>query len=250
MRCIKTIIALINCLIIALTSCYDTNLPCDQDCLIGFIDQYLEALVAHDPMSLPLSKDVQYTENGQTLELGDGMWGPANAVRDYKLYFVDTTNSQAAIFCMVEENGHPEIVAMRLKIDHNKISEIEKIVARIEPDKWCKPESLVEKPINKMSAGEQFATGFSTFITRIRERRFPVVDEVRGLIFGFPMFVHLGDVQSIKIIGIPGVDTIPKKFPPFNLQAGEIFKISGGQIHEIEANGTVVPYGAGSGWDD
>jgi hypothetical protein len=64
------------------------------------------------------------------------------------------------------------------------------------------------------------------------------------------MFVHNGDVQSIKIIGVAGVDTIPKKFPPFNLQAGEIFKISGGQIHEIEANGTVVPYGAGSGWDD
>lgn len=36
-------------------------------------------------------------------------------------------------------------------------------------------------PIHKMAAGEQFATGFSTFITSIRERRFPVVDEERGL---------------------------------------------------------------------
>jgi hypothetical protein len=74
-----------------------------------------------------------------------------------------------------------------------------------------------------------------SYITRIQPRRLTIIDEKLGLVFGFPMFVHKGDVQSIKIIGVPGVDTIPKKFPPFNLQAGEIFKISGGQIHEIEA---------------
>lgn len=89
-----------------------------------------------------------------------------------------------------------------------------------------------------------------SYITRIQPRRLTIIDEKLGLVFGFPMFVHKGDVQSIKIIGVPGVDTIPKKFPPFNLQAGEIFKISDGKIHEIEANGTVVPYGASSGWDN
>jgi len=147
MRYNKTIIALTIYVIIALTSCYVNYPPCDRDCLISFINQYLEALIAHNPASLPLTKNARYTENGQTIQLGDGMWGPANAVRDYKLYFVDTTNNQAGIFCVVEENGHPEIVALRLKIDHHKISEIEKIVARIEPDKWCKPDSLVEQPI-------------------------------------------------------------------------------------------------------
>jgi hypothetical protein len=89
-----------------------------------------------------------------------------------------------------------------------------------------------------------------SYITRIWPRRLNIIDEKLGLVFGFPMFVHKGDVQFVKIIGVPGVDTIPKKFPPFNLQAGEIFKISGGKIHEIEANGMVVPYGAGNGWDE
>jgi hypothetical protein len=87
------------------------------------------------------------------------------------------------------------------------------------------------------------------YITRIWPRRLTIIDEELGLVFGFPMFQHKGDVQFVKIIGVPGVDTIPKKFPPFNLQAGEIFKIHGGKIHEVEANGMVVPYGAGSGWD-
>ena len=34
-----------------------------------------------------------------------------------------------------------------------------------------------------------------------------------------------------------------------NLQAGEIFKIRGGTIHEIEATGTSLPYGTKNPWD-
>lgn len=63
------------------------------------------------------------------------------------------------------------------------------------------------------------------------------------------MFVHRGNVRSIDIVGVPGVGTIQRPFGPINLQAGEIFKISGGKIHEIEANGFLLPYGSGSGWE-
>jgi hypothetical protein len=48
---------------------------CDRACLEGFVDQYLAALVAQDPSRLPLAKNARYTENGQELKLGDGMWG-------------------------------------------------------------------------------------------------------------------------------------------------------------------------------
>jgi hypothetical protein len=64
------------------------------------------------------------------------------------------------------------------------------------------------------------------------------------------MFVHKGDVQFVNILGVPGVDTNLKKFSPINLLTGEIFKISSGRIHEIEANSVVFPYGYGSGCDD
>ena len=78
-------------------------------------------------------------------------------------------------------------------------------------------------PIHKMTAGEQFDTGFSTFITQIRERRFPVVDEERGLV-------------------PPPYDT------PYTTMIGELFKIKSGQIHRIEAVLLPVPYGMPSGW--
>jgi hypothetical protein len=41
-----------------------------------------------------------------------------------------------------------------------------------------------------MSCGAQFATGFTKVITRVQERRFPVVDEERGLVLSAIRFDH------------------------------------------------------------
>ena len=38
-------------------------------------------------------------------------------------------------------------------------------------------------------------------------------------------------------------------YKPFDLPAAHIFKIYGGQIHEIEALGFIAPYKAPTGWD-
>ncbi len=48
---------------------------CDYACLEGFVNHYLDVLAAHDPSRLPLAKNARYTDNGQRLKLGDGMWG-------------------------------------------------------------------------------------------------------------------------------------------------------------------------------
>jgi hypothetical protein len=55
--------------------------------------------------------------------------------------------------------------------------------------------------------------------------------------------------ETVKFTGVPGVESLSKAFGPMNLQAGEIFKIYGGQIHEIDANGLMIPYGSDSNWD-
>ena len=102
--------------------------------------------------------------------------------------------------------------------------------------------------MNALGCGAQIDAGELQYITRIRPRRLVIIDEEKGLVFAFPMFVHRGAVREVKITGVPGVLTRPKPFGPINLQAGEIFKISGGKIHEIEAMGVLVPYGAASGW--
>ncbi len=50
------------------------SIPCDRACLEDFVDQYLDALVAHDSSRLPLAPNALYTENGQALAMNDAMW--------------------------------------------------------------------------------------------------------------------------------------------------------------------------------
>ncbi len=71
---------------------------CDRACLEGFVNQYLAALVAQYPAKLPLAKNARYTENGQELKLGDGMWGPTVTLGNYKLYFADPQSGQVGFF--------------------------------------------------------------------------------------------------------------------------------------------------------
>jgi hypothetical protein len=106
---------------------------CDRDCLIGISEQYLDALAAKDAKRLTLaSANVKYTENGQRLLLGDGLWNSITGRGTYILHTADQTAGQIVTIATLRENGTPLIVAVRLKVDNRRLSEIETIVARSE----------------------------------------------------------------------------------------------------------------------
>jgi hypothetical protein len=63
--------------------------PCDRRCLSGLLDGYVDALVAHEPSRLPLAPAVRFAENGQRLELGDGLWHTATGKGGYRLDLAD-----------------------------------------------------------------------------------------------------------------------------------------------------------------
>lgn len=105
---------------------------CDRECLIGFAEQYLDALVAQDPKRLPLSPNVKFTENGQRLTLGDGFWNSVSGRGTYKLYVADVPKGQVVVFSTMRETGTPLIMAVRLKVENRRISEIEEILAHSE----------------------------------------------------------------------------------------------------------------------
>ena len=88
------------------------------------------------------------------------------------------------------------------------------------------------------------------YITMVRPRHLTIIDEQKGLVLGFPRFVHRGATRVEKIAGVEGVDTMPMNFGPIDLQASEMFKVTRGKIHEIEATGFLNPYMAPTGWDD
>src|SRR5689334_1979985 len=103
---------------------------CNRECLQGFITQYLNAMVAHNPKTLPLAANVRFTEDTKTLPLGEGLWKGASKLRSYRQDFLDIREGMAASHVIVEEGGNPVMLALRLKITDKKISEIETMVTR------------------------------------------------------------------------------------------------------------------------
>jgi hypothetical protein len=105
-------------------------LNCNRTCLEGQIDQYLAAVVAHDPKRLPLSEDVMYTENNQVLEVGDGFWKTAAGIGNYKHVFADPEFGQVGFMGTMQEAGAPLLMSLRLRIELGRITEIESIYFR------------------------------------------------------------------------------------------------------------------------
>jgi len=98
--------------------------------LEGLMNQYLEALVAHQPERLPLSKKVKHTENTIPLPVGEGLWATASDLPTYHLYVSDPQSGQVGVFAFMKENGFPILISSRLKTEKGLITEIENIVVR------------------------------------------------------------------------------------------------------------------------
>ena len=103
---------------------------CSCECLRGFITQYLDAMISHNPKAIPTAPNARFTEDTKTLPLGEGLWKGASKVRAYRQDFLDVREGVAASHVVVEENGTPVMLALRLKIENGKIAEIETMVTR------------------------------------------------------------------------------------------------------------------------
>ena len=111
---------------------------CDRECLDGFIDQYLDAMVKHDTKLVPLTKNVKMTENGQRLDPGDGLWRSMSSKGTYRLFVTDVQAGEVAFIGTIREQGRqagqevPGVVGMRLRVVNRQIPEVELFVVRNE----------------------------------------------------------------------------------------------------------------------
>jgi hypothetical protein len=95
----------------------------------------------------------------------------------------------------------------------------------------------------------QINSGVFQYITVIDDRRVLVADEQTGLALGFSHFHHAFTQHEFQIFNDPSRDVVKMDYKPFDLPAMHIFKIWGGQIHEIEAMGFTAPYNSPTGWE-
>ena len=102
--------------------------------------------------------------------------------------------------------------------------------------------------LGRLGCREQFNTGMFGYITKIHDRRYPVVDEERGLVLAFVIFAHPG---TVKTANVPGVGVMPmpaSALRPFDTDLTELFKIKAGKLRRVEAVVASMPYGMPSAW--
>jgi hypothetical protein len=129
---------------------------CTREALKGTIQKYFAALEAHNPSSLPLASNVKFTENGVEMAIGEGFWKTAGKPL-LKRDLIDTLKCGTHSNVVMEEKyiapkvavpaakpmfpgmevklpadgtNRPILFGVRLKVENEKITEIETIVAR------------------------------------------------------------------------------------------------------------------------
>jgi len=284
---------------------------CDRECLFGHVDEYLAALVAKDPSKARWANEVKFTENNVPLAIGDGLWGTITGMGDYDLRVADVATGQVGFFGVVDEPAFSSLYAMRMKVEDNRIAEVETVILRTitEPRGIDWPEPVLEhkelfyQPLpeelrrprerlisiadgyfntlqlndgtlytefhpdcNRVENGtkttnnpavaftsvgalgceEQFRLGNYRYDSALRARRFPLVDEERGLVLASGFIDHSGALEKYTLTDGREINA-PIRYP-HSFYLLELFHIEDGKIRQIEAVFVTVPYGMASPW--
>ncbi|MGH9740288.1 MAG: hypothetical protein ACRD4X_17130 [Candidatus Acidiferrales bacterium] len=107
---------------------------CDRACLTGAMNNYLAALVAHDPSRVPLAPNVEFVDNTKVLHPGEGLWKTADALpTTFKIYVPDPVSEEIGFMGEMRVDDQPTQVAVRLKIRHGEIVAAEHLYATSTP---------------------------------------------------------------------------------------------------------------------
>jgi hypothetical protein len=298
-------------------------LNCNRACLEGVMDQYLAALVAHDPKRLPLSADAIYTENDQIMDIGDGFWKTVQGLGNYKHIFADPEFGQVAMMGTMREASAVLLLSLRLRIELGRITEIESVYYRTggggpsgiptldapgykPEDMWFKsipaaqrptrqemiavadgyftglqkndgkgingtgtypfttdchriengaPTTNVPRPPNEppdtingfaMDCLSQFKLGYYFVVQNIHHRRYPLVDNERGVVWSHAVFdqgtVNEGVLSDGRKYAFKGFNR------PSSILVNEAFLIENGKIRRVEMIGPSSTYHLSAGW--
>ena len=103
-------------------------------------------------------------------------------------------------------------------------------------------------PVLRLGCEAQFRLGAFRYDDRLRARRYPLVDEERGLVLAAAFIDHSGREREIEMTN--GEIRRSSYWRPHSYYLLELFKIRDGAIEQVEANFITVPYYMPSPWDE
>lgn len=122
---------------------------CDRACLRSLLDQYLSAVVKHDPAAAPLVVGFRQTENAINVRPGNGgMWKTVTGLGKVQRRYLDPVSGQAAYYGTIEESGGTAIVTVRVRIENRQLTEAEWHIARADDPGLNGPRQPGRPPAN------------------------------------------------------------------------------------------------------
>jgi hypothetical protein len=103
--------------------------------------------------------------------------------------------------------------------------------------------------VGKLGCRDNINSMMWRYITLISPRRYMIVDEERGIVFGIHMFHQDGSQEKTVVPGFGEYRYTAQTRRPFTTIIPEMFKITDGKIRQIEAHMASLPYGSRPNWE-
>ena len=205
---------------------------CDPSCTRSSVDSVLAAMIAHDPSKAALAANVRYTENGQPLAVGDGLWRTLTARGDSSLYLVD--DQDVGVFTSTVETDIAGQLTLRIRQKQGRITELEALIVRQEIPmlgKLIGTSTLMAPPQLADFDATRFASTGATLATAVpAAERVPAAklreiaadytralyDKAKPIAFADPCTARVNGVDSVDNTALKPLDAATR-FHPFAL---------------------------------
>jgi hypothetical protein len=242
---------------------------CNRRCFESFADVLATALLRRDPHILPGASTLRYTENGQQLAVGDGLWGTVTAFGD-RIVAVDPVAQTAVLVAATVETDVPGLLFARFALDGDQVAELEAVIVRHEftgerggtltlfaprlrrgfdpaAVALTDPALQLDPPVGSVTEPEVLAAAVAATVAEselpgvtARDRRTWVIDSERGLVVDFAVLDVANDetTSAEDRVAAPAEST-----GPYSLLTANLYKTAGSTASVAASAVRVLPYG-------
>jgi hypothetical protein len=197
------------------------QVACTRDGLQAATNLYIDAQTKGDPSGMPLATGLAYIENMQVVDIKSGVIQKPLKI-DFHRTLVDPTTCQTFTEVIVTDKSHPYVLGTRLRVNHDKIAEIESMVTQqgdwlFSADnyyKWSPTEDWGVIPADQRDSRDTLVAAANAYLDAFLEKKLDLVP------WGEPCNRTEGGIRTGKglpddscTVGVPsGVNIVARRF--------------------------------------
>jgi hypothetical protein len=197
------------------------QVACTRDGLQAATDLYIAAQSKGDPSGMPLANGLGYIENMQVVDIKSGVIQKPLKI-DFHRTLIDPATCQTFTEVIVTDKSHPYVLGTRLRVNHDKIVEIESMVTQqgdwlFNADnymKWSPNEDWGVIPAGERDSRDTLVAAANAYLDAFLEKKIDLVP------WGYPCERTEGGLRTGKgasddscSVGVPaGVNIVARRF--------------------------------------